>query len=91
MSVKIKFSYPDLQQFTDNQHVVSVNGSTVGDCLDDMVRQYPSIKKVLFDEHGQLQSYVMFFVNREYASAAALEMPLNDGDEITVALMMSGG
>lgn len=91
MSVKINISYPHLQQFTDSQDVVEVNGSTVGDCLDDMVRQYPNIKKALFDEHGQLLSYVMFFINREYASPAELDKPLNDGDELTIALMIAGG
>jgi len=43
MSVKVNIFYPHLQQFTNNQDVVEVNGSTVGDCLDDMVRQYPSL------------------------------------------------
>lgn len=91
MSVKVNIFYPHLQQFTNNQDVVEVNGSTVGDCLDDMVRQYPSLKKALFDEHGQLLSYVIFFINREYAHPAELTKPVNDGDELTIALMIAGG
>jgi molybdopterin synthase sulfur carrier subunit len=91
MSVKVNISYPHLQQFTDNKDVVEVNGSTVGECLDHLVSQFPGIEKGLFNEHGQLLNYVYFFINGEAAYPTDLAMPVKDGDELVIALMLAGG
>ena len=91
MSVKINIFYPHLQQFTNNQDVVEVNGSTVGECLDHLVNQFPGIEKGLFDEHGQLLNYVYFLINGEAAYPTDLAMPVRDGDELIIALMLAGG
>lgn len=91
MSVKVNIPYPHLQQFTGNRDVVEVNGSTVGECLDHLVKQFPGIEKGIFGEHSKLLSYVMVFINKEYTSPAELDKPLNDGDELTIALIIAGG
>lgn len=91
MSVKVNIFYPHLQQFTDNQEVVKVNGSTVGECLDHLVKQFPGIEKGIFDEHGQLLSYVYFFINGKGTYPTDLAHPLKDGDELTFALLLAGG
>ena len=75
MTVKINIHYPVLQQYANNQEVVEVNGSTVGDCLKDFAKKYPDAEKMLFDEHGKLRNYIMVFVNQEYASPVELAKP----------------
>ena len=91
MSVKVNIFYPHLQQFTNNQDVVEVNGSTVGECLDHLVSQFPGIEKGLFNGHGQLLNYVYFCINGEAAYPTDLAMPVKDGDELLIALMLAGG
>jgi molybdopterin converting factor small subunit len=91
MSVRINIFYPHLQQFTDNQEVVKVNGSTVGECLDDLIRLFPGIKKGIFDEHGKLLEYVYFLINGKGAYPTDLAKPMKDGDELTIALLLAGG
>lgn len=91
MSVKVKIFYPHLQQYTDNQEVVEVNGSTVGECLGDLVKQFPGIEKGIFDEHGQLINYVYFFINGKGTYPTDLAKPVRDGDELTIALLLAGG
>jgi molybdopterin converting factor small subunit len=91
MSVKINIYYPHLQQFTDNQEVVKVNGSTVGECLSDLVKQFPGIESGIFDEHGQVLNYVYFFINGKSGYPTDLSKPVKDGDELTIALLLAGG
>jgi cellulose biosynthesis protein BcsQ len=36
-----------LDRFTDGVKIAKVNGNTVGECLDDFVRQFPNAKKLV--------------------------------------------
>ena len=91
MSVKVNILHPSLQHFTHHQELVEVNGSTVGECLDHLVKQFPGIEKGLFDRHGQLLNYVYFFVNGKGAYPTDPARPLKDGDELTISVLLAGG
>ncbi len=90
MSVRINIR-PVLAHFTDGQTVVEVKGSTVGQCLDDLVQQFPKVKKVLFGKDGGLRNYVEVYINRESAYPDELAKPVKDGDELNLALIIAGG
>jgi len=91
MSIKINIFYPHLQQFTHNRETVGVEGSTVGECLGHLVKQFPGIEKGIFDKDGQLLTYVYFFINGKATYPTDLAMPVSDGDELTIALLLAGG
>ena len=91
MTTQIKIFYPHLQQFTNNQETVGVNGSTVGECLGHLVKQFPGIEKGIFDKDGQLLTYVYLFINGKATYPTDLAMPVSDGDELTIALLLAGG
>ena len=91
MTIKVNILYPPLHQFTDNQDVIQVEGSTVGECLDHLVKQFPGIEKRLFDRHGKLLNYVYFFINGKGAYPTDLTKPVKDGDELTISLLLPGG
>ena len=91
MGVKVNIYYPHLQQFTDNQEVVKVNGSTVGECLYHLVQQFPAVGKGIFDEHGKLLNYVDIYVNQESSYPEELAKPVMDGDKLSITLMIAGG
>lgn len=91
MSIKVNIFYPHLQQFTHNQDVVNVNGNTVGECLGHLVKQFPGIEEGIFDKQGLLLNYIYFFINGKATYPTDLAMPVNDGDELTIALLLAGG
>ena len=90
MNVKINIS-PTLYHFTNGLEVVQVDGSTVGQCLEELVVKFPGIKQGLFDKHGKLLSYVDVYVNGESAYPEELARPVGEGDEIHIVLMPGGG
>ena len=91
MGVKINIFYPHLQQFTENQNAVDVDGTTVSECLAHLVKKFPGIEKGIFDENGQLLNFVYFFINGKGTYPTDLATPVKDGDELTIALLLAGG
>ena len=91
MNVKINIFYPHLQQFTHNQEVVHVNGMTIGECLDHLVKQFPGMEPGLFDKQRQLLNYVYLLINGKASYPTDLTMPVKEGDELTIALLLAGG
>jgi len=90
MSIKIEIpSY--LQPYTNNMEVVEVNGSTVGGCLNHLVKQFPGIEKMLFAKNGKLFGYVAIYINGEDAYPEELAKPVKDGDELDILYIIGGG
>ena len=90
MSVKIGIpSY--LQSFTRNLETVEVNGSTVGECLGYLIKQFPDVEKKLFDKNGKLLDYVGIYINGEDAYPDELSRPVQDGDELFILYIIGGG
>ncbi len=90
MSIKIEIpSY--LQPFTNNMETVEVDGNTVGECLEHLVKQYPDIRKMLFSKSGHLFEHVIISVNEENAYPEQLAKSVKDGDKLGVIFMVGGG
>jgi molybdopterin converting factor small subunit len=47
MSIKIHL-LPHLQHLSNGLNIVAVEGSTVGECLGHLIRQFPGMEKELF-------------------------------------------
>jgi molybdopterin converting factor small subunit len=90
MSVQIDIP-PLLRHVTDGETAAKVKGSTVGDCLNHFVKQYPRTKRLLFDKDGKLLRYVEVYVNKVTTYPEELAAPVNDGDEISIVHVISGG
>jgi len=90
MSVRINL-HPNLYQYTGDQAIVEVNGNTVGQCLKDLVKQFPELKKGLFSKDGKLLNYVDIYVNQESSYPEELAKPVKDGDELYIAFMIARG
>ncbi len=90
MSLKIDIpSY--LQPYTNNREMVEVNGSTVGECLDHLIKQFAGMEKMLFTKNGKLHSYVGIYVNGEDAYPEELAKPVEDGDKLYILCIIGGG
>lgn len=88
MTTKIKMN-PILQLFTNNQDTIEVRGSTIGECLDDLVRQFPELKNRLFDPNGIL--LILIGINGEIVRQQDLNHPVADEDELQLFPMVAGG
>jgi len=90
MSIKINLpSY--FLPYTNEQEVVEVKGATIDACLKQLVRQFPGLKKMVFDEKGKLHAYVGLYVNGEDAYPEQLAKPVKEGDEIHILYIIGGG
>jgi molybdopterin converting factor small subunit len=90
MSVKINI--PDfLTYLTNDQDVVETNGSTVGQCLKQLVDRFPELRGWLFGKNGNLNKTVDVYVNMESAYPEELAKPVKDGDELHIIIIISGG
>ncbi|HEY31838.1 MAG TPA: MoaD/ThiS family protein [Dehalococcoidia bacterium] len=83
--------HPSLRHLTNEQEVVQTSGSTVGQCLEQLVAQFPDIKEGLFAKDGKLLDYVTVYVNGESAYPEELAKSVHDGDELYIVMMIAGG
>lgn len=51
-----------LKKFTENQSVIDVHGSTVREAILHLTQKYPGLKGHLFDQTGEIRSFVRIFV-----------------------------
>jgi molybdopterin converting factor small subunit len=90
MTVKINL-HKTHRQYTDGLEIIDANGTTVGACLNELVRRFPAMEKGLFDDNGKLRNNVEIYVNMESAYPDELAKSVKDGDEIHITLILTGG
>jgi molybdopterin converting factor small subunit len=90
MSVDMELS-SILASYTNNHLVFKVKGSTVGECLDKLVKKFPNIKKFLFNKQGKLSNAFDVYVNGESAYPQELTKPVKDGDKLNIVFLIHGG
>ena len=87
MSVKIKLNLP-LMQLAGNREVIEVTGSTVRECLNELVKQIPGSENQIFNADGSLT--LLFLLNNE-AIKQDLDQPVFENDELWLLSIVSGG
>ncbi|MEW6128538.1 MAG: ubiquitin-like small modifier protein 1 [Acidobacteriota bacterium] len=81
-----------LRNFTGGNDTVAVAGNTVNTALDSLTRQYPALKKHLYNERGELRQFVNIYVNDE--DARHLEKgatTVKEGDTLSIVPSIAGG
>jgi molybdopterin converting factor small subunit len=91
MSTKVRIG-PQLREYLDIPSVLEVNGNTVGQCLDDLTRQYPEIRSWLFDQNSLLR--VLISINN--VEIVSLDKEGSDRiikakDELQIFAVVAGG
>jgi molybdopterin converting factor small subunit len=79
------------RQFTNGLEVVAVEGNTVGECLNQLIKQFPGMEKTLFAKKDKLLNIVEVYVNHVTAYPNELTKPVKEGDEIHLVIMLAGG
>lgn len=88
MSVTVKLNLP-LQKLAGNRERIEVTGSTVKQCLDDLVRQIPEARRYIYNDDGSLA--LLFLLNNEALTGQDINHPLTGNDELWLLSILGGG
>ncbi len=91
MSAQVKVaSY--LTQFTGGKEIIKVEGKSVRECLQDLIKQFPAMEKILFDDKNILRAFFNVFVTGgNVAFSDKLDVPVKPGDILTLLYIIGGG
>ncbi|MFU8804634.1 MAG: ubiquitin-like small modifier protein 1 [Bradymonadaceae bacterium] len=91
MTVSIRIPTP-LRKFTAGQESVQVEGSTVGEALENLTGTHPDLRTKIFGDDGKVRRFVNIFANEEdIRFQEKLDTPLNEGDEVSIIPAIAGG
>ena len=90
---RITLELPEmLSRLADVPRSVPLESATLPEALEAAVERYPALRIHLFDESGGFRQHVLCFHNETNTRwAQSLEIPLADGDRITIMQAVSGG
>lgn len=90
MSVNVEIS-SIFGRYTGGVLNMKVKGKTVRECLHDLVKQFPDLKRILLDKDGNLIHSYDYFINGENVYPKDINRPLKDGDKLNVVFVIHGG
>ena len=91
MAVNVRIPAP-LRTLTADQELVSIEGATLADLVQNLEASYPGMRERLCEGDGELRRFVNVFVNGEdvrFLSGLASE--LAEGDEVSIVPAVAGG
>ena len=91
MSVKIRIFHDEVRRVIDHPGELRLEGGTVGECLEDLIRRYPQAKPLMFDSTGRLLKRFHVFVNHESLQKVSMSRPVTDRDTLLLVVLASGG
>jgi molybdopterin converting factor small subunit len=81
-----------LRPYAEGRTEVAVAGSNVGEALDDLIGQFPALKKHLFNDANELRPFVNLFLGDEdVRHLQGVETPLKEGDRLMIIPSIAGG
>ena len=78
-------------RYTNNQLSIKVEGSTVGECLEDFLKQYPDMRKIVLNKDGKLRHNYDIYINGKSAYPLEMSKPVSEGDKINLIMLIQGG
>lgn len=91
--MSVHFELPSaLNRYTGGQERLELEGSTVGEVLEDLFQRYPPYRTRILDENRRLFSYLLMFLNgQELSRDGLLDVPVQDGDLLELLAAAEGG
>jgi adenylyltransferase/sulfurtransferase len=81
-----------LRTFAGRQARLELEGTTVEEVLQQLVKTNPDMEKILFDETGNIRSFVNVYVNDQQIEALeGVQTKLNSTDRVTLIPVIAGG
>ncbi|MGF1669758.1 MAG: MoaD/ThiS family protein [Balneolaceae bacterium] len=81
-----------LRKFTNQNRVFETDRDDLPGALDHLVQEYPAIKKNLFDENGNVRSYIKIYIGDEEVKPQKNgSVKLEKNTEISIIPAIAGG
>ncbi len=91
MSITVRIPTP-LRKLTAGADEVAVEGSNVGNIIDNLEAKHNGLKARLCDDAGEIRRFVNVYVNDEDVRfLQGRETPVKDGDEVSIVPAIAGG
>jgi adenylyltransferase/sulfurtransferase len=91
MATKILIPTP-LRPFTDKLDAVEIDGTNIGELLNNLTTKYGGLKQHLFAADGKLRSFVNIYVNDDDIRYLQKDQtPLKAGDTVSIIPSVAGG
>ena len=78
-----------LQSYTQGRHEVDASGSTLGELLNDLDRQFPGFRFRVIDEQDRVRRHIILFAGSDRQDD--LSAPLAANARIQIVGALSGG
>jgi molybdopterin/thiamine biosynthesis adenylyltransferase/molybdopterin converting factor small subunit len=80
------------RRFAGNQTRVQTEGNTVGEVLDRLGRDYPSLRNMIYDDKDEIPGHINIYLNNtEIHTLQGKATAVKDGDEMAVIPAIAGG
>ncbi len=90
MAATVRIPTP-LRNHTDGQDVVSADGNTVAEVIDDLEKNYPGLKAKLVDDKGVRRFVNIYIGDEDIRFMDKIDTAVKDGDEISIVPAIAGG
>ena len=81
-----------LQKYVNNQKTVKVPEGTLNAAFKNLIGEFGELEQHLYDERGQIRSFVNIYVNDEdIRYAKNLDTEIKSGDVIQIVPSIAGG
>lgn len=81
-----------LRKYTDQQKRFQAEAETVEEALNQLSSRYPDVKRHLYDEQGDLRSFIQIYVgDKEIKELEAEKTPVSRDTEIHIVPAIAGG
>lgn len=89
--VEVRIPTP-LQPYSGGQRALAAEAATIGELLDNLAADHPSLVQQVRGRDGTLRPYVNLFVHQtDIRETGGLDTPLADGDEVIIMPSVAGG
>jgi molybdopterin synthase sulfur carrier subunit len=91
MVIEVNIPTP-LRGLTENKDVVSAEGATISELIDNLDKSYPGIKARIVDDAGNLRRFVNIYINGEDVRFLQdKETAVGANDEVSIVPAIAGG
>ena len=81
-----------LRAYTGGSNEITVQGSTVGEAVEDLVSLYPALRPHLYNGEGRLRPFVNLFLGEENVKdLQGMATPISQSDRLLLIPSIAGG
>lgn len=88
VTVRVPGSLKDWFRGSDE---ATCRGGTLGECIDQLDREFPGVRDRLLNDAGELGAVLVFLNGENVKKLNGLATSISDGDEIGILPLAAGG